>query len=253
MIDCLQRRRAVPPEILEWADLAVHHDGGFAAKRENQLFQIIARLCALRSVYEPDGKIHDHIVLTLVKDIDNDLADYVRAFPSCLQYTTKQCSFSDSVLLDFYHVYPNTWIIGAYNLYRVARILTHEIILNWYARNLGRNDMDVQRRQSETVLARLNADICASVPFALGEMENGESLPKASVGMALIWPLYSAATMDGVQESTRAWVITRLDRLGHKFGIQQAVSLANVLKTKHGITAWDRFESSRMDEELSEW
>lgn len=253
MTDCLQRRRAVPAEILEWADIAAQHDGGFAARRENQLFQIVGRLCALRSVYEPNGEVHDPIVLTLVKDIDNDLADYVHAFPSWLQYTTKQCIFSESVLLDHYHVYPNIGVIGAYNLYRVARILLNEITLNWCTRNPGWADVHVQRRQSETILARLNADICASVPFALGEVENGGSLPKVSMGIALVWPLYLAATMDGVQESTRAWVITRLDRLGHNLGIQQAVSLANVLKTKHGITAWDRFESTRMDEELSEW
>ncbi len=253
MIDCLQRRRAVPPEILEWADLATQYDGRIVVKRENQLFQIIAPLCALRSVYEPNGEVHDPMFLTLALETDSDLANYVHTFPNWLQYTTKQCSFNDSVLFDYYHVYPNTLVVGAYNLYRVARILTNEMILSWLRRNPEWDNVHVQSRQSETILARLNADICASVPFALGEVEGGESLPRASVGIALVWPLYLAATMDGAQESTRAWVITRLDKLGHELGIQQAVSLANVLKTKQGITAWDRFESTRMDEEFSEW
>lgn len=253
MIDCLQRRRAIPPEILEWADLAVQYDGGIAAKRENQLFQIIARLCSLRSVYKPHGEVHDTIVLTLAKKIDSDLADYVRGFPDRLQYTTRRCSISEDVLSDYYHVYPNTWVVGAYNLYRGARILTNELILNWYLHNPTWDNIHVQRRQSETVLARSYADICASVPFAIGDAGNGVSVPRASAGLALVWPLYLAATMDNRQESTRAWVITRLDKLGRVMGIQQAISLANVLKTKDGITAWDRFESTRMDEELIEW
>jgi len=253
MIGCLQRRRAFPPEILEWADLAAQYDGGAAAKRENQLFQIVARLCALQSVYVPHGEVHQPIVLTLAKDIDTDLVEYLHAIPAFLHYHIKQCGFSENVLFDYYHVYPNTWITGAYNLYRVARILANEVILNWYTHNPGWNNVQLHRRQCETVLARLNADICASVPYASGELGVGESLPRAHVGIALVWPLYLAATMDGVQASTRAWVITRLDKLGHELGIQQAVSLANVLRTKHGITAWDRFESTRVDEELSEW
>lgn len=252
MVDCFQRRRAIPPQIVEWADLAAQYDGGLAAKRENQLFQIIARLCTLRTIHEPNGEVHDPIVVTLAKEIDSELAEFVHGFPEWLRYTTRQCSISESVLSDYYHVYPNTWIVSAYNLYRVARILANELIMNWYSRNPTWDNVHIERRRSETLLARLNVDICASVPFALGEID-GVFLPRASAGIALVWPLYLAATMDGGLESTRAWVITRLDKLGHEMGIQQAVSLANVLKTKRHITAWDRFESTRPDEELSDW
>ena len=36
-------------------------------------------------------------------------------------------------------------------------------------------------------------------------------------------------------------------------GIKQAESLANVLKTKREITAWDKFETARADEVFDEW
>ena len=90
----------------------------------------------------------------------------------------------------------------------------------------------------------------------LGGVETGQpekTIPKAAASVAMLWPLYVAATMEGSKPSTRAWVITRLERLGHLIGIQQAVSLADVLKTKEEVTAWDRFESTRVDEEILEW
>ena len=106
------------------------------------------------------------------------------------------------------------------------------------------------------LLTRLNADICASVPFVIGTtniLGQEAMLPRVAAGMALIWPLYLAATMDTVAASTRAWVITRFERLGHVMGIQQGLSLAHVLRTKKHITAWDRFESTRVDEEIEDW
>ena len=36
-------------------------------------------------------------------------------------------------------------------------------------------------------------------------------------------------------------------------GIKQAESLANVLRTKREITAWDKFETARADEVVDDW
>jgi len=248
----------MPPDILEWADRALEFDNSKAAQRENELFQIIGRLCTLRSIVHTsrDGSLTDPTVLTLAKDIDTDLTGFANAFPDWLGYTTVPCKISDNVLLDYYHVYPNSWVVGGYNLYRSARIMTNELILNWLSQNPSYENVDSRRRESEIVLTRLNADVCASVPFILGDVEpvgGFKPLPRAAGGMALVWPLYLAATMDTASQSTRAWVITRLDKLGHVAGIQQAVTLANVLKTRRHITAWDRFENTRMDEELKDW
>ena len=196
------------------------------------------------------------MILKFAKDIDAELAAFATGFPDHLRYTTKECRVNEDVLADYYHVYPNTWVVTGYNLYRSARVMTHELIIRWLSHNQTFEGGDTQQRESELTLARLNAEICASVPFILGyagDLEQIPLLPRAAGGLALVWPLYLAATMDTVTASTRAWVISRLDKLGHLMGIQQAVTLANVLRTKTHITAWERFESTRIDEELNDW
>ena len=258
VIDSFQRNKPIPARIMEWADLALRYDNSKFAERENELFQIIARLCILRSIIytAKKGTMNDPSVLTLARDIDSDLHDFEIGFPDWLRYTSVPCKFSENVLSDYYHIYPRSYVVGGYNLYRSARIMTHELILNWLSRNPDYESRDLQRRESEIVLTRLNAEICASVPFILGDVETPDgtaSFRGASGGIAMVWPLYLAATMDTATKSTRAWVITRLDKLGHVMGIQQAVTLADVLRTTKHITAWDRFESTRVDEEIKDW
>lgn len=257
VVDCFQRGRAMPPYIMEWTDLAEEHNPSQAIRRGNQLFRIVARLIAL--LYQPDKGIQlkdDPNILAPLKDIDADLADYESNFSGWARYTIKQCKISEHTLLDYHHCYHNTWIVSAYNMYRSARILTHEAILAYFSRNPTWDSLNVQHRESETILTKMSDEICASVPFILGgvEPENPEKpIPRTAAGTALVWPLYLAATMDLAKASTRAWVITRLDKLGHTMGIQLAVSLAQVLREKKFITAWDRFETTPMDEELDDW
>lgn len=69
----------------------------------------------------------------------------------------------------------------------------------------------------------------------------------------MLWPFYLVATMDQQFAGSRAWIITQLELIGRSMGIKQAESLANVLKTKREITAWDKFETARADEVFDEW
>lgn len=59
--------------------------------------------------------------------------------------------------------------------------------------------------------------------------------------------------MDQQLGGMRAWIITRLELIGRMMGIKQAESLANVLRTKREITAWDKFETARVDEVVDDW
>ena len=255
LIDCIQRRRVLPPEMIEWSEYAMQLENNMSDLREQELFPIMTRLCTLRAVIEKDTN-DDPAVLTIAKGIDADLVEWVNKIPGWLRYTKKTSEDTENVLHGYYHVYPNMWIVGGFNLYRCARILTHEVMERWLSRNIN---YDVrQRLESETILFRLNADICASVPCIFGQVDvNGQYTrssyaPRAAAGTWILWPLYLAATMDSATPTTRAWVINQLDRLGRVMGLQQAVSIAAVLRTQRGVTAWDRF-GSRIDEEIEEW
>ncbi|KAK0507284.1 hypothetical protein JMJ35_010322 [Cladonia borealis] len=254
VIDCIQRRLVVPPEIIEWSEYASELETDPGRVRESAMFPILTRLCALRAMRKSET-YNDPAVLTIAKSIDADLVEWVDAIPPWLRYTTKTSDDTENVLSGFYHVYPNIWIVGGYNLYRCACILMHELIVHW----LDRSSVDdlQQRQSSEAILAKLSAEICASVPCIFGQIaKNGPPnvsySPKAATGTWVLWPLYLAATMNSATPTTRAWVITQLDRLGRIMGLQQATTLAAVLRTQKELTAWDRF-GTRIDEEVNEW
>ena len=263
MIDCFQRTRTIPPQFIEWANLAAECSPTVPAQRENELFQIIARLCSLRSIYKRGNEAVDGVqddddptILSVARDIDADLAGFEKRLTENAGYTVKPCAINEHVLLDYYYDFPNRWIVGVYNLVCAARVSIHELILTFITHNPSSDPVGIQRRASDNTLENMNIHICASVPFVLGGVDSdkpSDFIPRAAAGTVILWPLYVAATQDGVKPSTRAWVITRLEKLGHDVGIQQAVSLAQVLKTKQHVTAWDRFESTRIDEELEEW
>lgn len=246
----------VPPEIIQWSEYATELETDPGRVRESAMFPILTRLCALRAIRRSDT-YNDPAILTIAKAIDADLVEWVDGLPPWLRYTTKTSDDTENVLSGFYHVYPNIWVIGGYNLYRCARILTHELIVQWLDRSFTHDPQQLQA--SEAILATLSAEICATVPCIFGQIDtNGPGprdtsySPRAATGTWVLWPLYLVATMDSVTPKTRAWVITQLDKLGRIMGFQQATTLAAVLRTQKELTAWDKY-GSRIDEEVNEW
>lgn len=253
LIDCHQRRKVVPPEIIEWSDFAIRCDPTRPSQRDGDLFRIITRLCHLRAVDEC-AMTDDPALLATAKSIDDDLVAWTDEFPDFLRFKVVKAAPSDSICSDYYHVYPVNWVLSVWNHWRCTRILTHEVVVRWLSRHPS-YDLN-QMRSSEGILREMSADICASAPFIFGESQPGGQstyVPRAAAGTNLMWPLYTAATMDTTSFSTRAWCILQLEKLGKMMGIRQASSLAKVLESQKEITAWDRFDYQRADEELIDW
>jgi len=111
-VDCIQRRKAVPPEILEWSEAEKENEPAEASRGEMEIFSLVARLCHLRAVLE-DQMEDDPALLTIATSIDNGLVEWADGFPNFLRYQTEAATPSDSVCSDYYHIYPNTWVISA--------------------------------------------------------------------------------------------------------------------------------------------
>ncbi|KAL2042764.1 hypothetical protein N7G274_004523 [Stereocaulon virgatum] len=255
VVDCIQRRALIPPEIIEWSEYVIEMETNIDYRHEQETFPIITRLCTLRGLIEKERN-NDPAVLVIAKGIDADLIEWADKSPSCFKYTRVFSNDAENVLSGYYHVYPKVWVVGTWNLYRSARILAHEVIERWLSRNFAVDFAQLQR--SEAVLSMMSADICASVPCVFGQIDaNGLQIgssrfARAGTGTWILWPLYLAATMNRAMPTTRSWVINQLDRMGRTMGIQQAISLAAVLRTKKEITAWDSL-GSRVDEEVDDW
>ncbi|CAD6572298.1 MAG: hypothetical protein ASARMPRED_005228 [Alectoria sarmentosa] len=256
LVDCLQRRLIIPPDFIEWTEIAAETESKETLP-EQQLFPIIGRLCALRATAER-YRNNEIGVVTLANIIDSDLEDWKNNLPPAFSHSIIQSADTEHVFSDTYHVYRSTWNVAVWNVYRCARILTQQIITAWLSRNSMPNPAlhESQQYRSVILLANLAYDICASVPFILGASRSSiysSRLPRAASGTVLLWPLYLVATMDQQLGGMRAWIITRLELIGRMMGIKQAESLANVLRTKREITAWDKFETARADEVVDDW
>jgi Tfp pilus assembly protein PilW len=241
--------------MIEWSEYAIEMETNIGSRHQQETFPILTRLCTLRGLIEKETN-NDPAVLVIAKGIDADLIEWADKSPSCFKYTRVLSNDAENVPSGYYHVYPNVWVVSTWNLYRSARILTHEVIERCLSRNFASDFAQI--RQSEAVLSMMNADICASVPCVFGQIDasglqiGSSRSARAGTGTWILWPLYLAATMDRAMPTTRSWVLDQLDKMGRTMGIQQAISLAAVLRTQKEITAWDRF-GSRVDEEVDDW
>ena len=217
---------------------------------------IIGRLCTLRATYGNENN-NDPRVVALANLIDSDLEDWENSLPPTYFYSIVESANSEYVFSSTYHVYKSMWIVSIRNFCRCARILTQQVITRWLSRNSMPNPSidKSQRHHSKVLLTNLVYDICASAPFILGSKSSvcSSQPPRAGAGAPLLWVLYLVATMDQELPGVRTWVITRLMLIGRMMGIKQAESLANVLKIKREITAWDKFETARTDEVVDDW
>ena len=246
----------VPPDFIDWAEIAAESESE-DKQAEHHLFVIIGRLCALRATVDRYQNIGIRVI-TLANLIDSDLESWRSRLPPNYLYSISWSTNTEYVFSGTFHVYNNTWAVAVLNLYRCARILTQEVITAWLARNTLPNAalMESQQRHSEYFIAKLAHEICASVPFIVGNSESSiYSLRHQSAATAtgLLWPLYVAGVIDLQINGMRAWIITRLELIGLTMGIKQAESLAHVLRTKPEITAWDKLETIQADEVLDDW
>lgn len=229
--------------VLEWCS------GSEKCLHEQILFEIIASLCVLRKD-EKDQKKDTSTILSLATSIDANLADWVNDLPLEYSYMTRTNGRAEDLFCGYYYVYKTARKAVIWNTYRCARILVNEIILS----SLAQVRDTEQCRTAQALINQLSSDICASVLFHLWgdySIQDSSNTPKAAAGYVLIWPLYIVGQF-GQPNPMRSWVIAQLDKIGGLMGIQQATSLADLLRMDKEIKVWDRMMMNNVIEELAQ-
>lgn len=222
---------------------------------EHQLYQILARLCALRKAiyyFEHDVRYRKNEVRSLACSIDVDFADWANCLPLDYSYKIRIDGNHEYAFSKYSHSYKGFWPAGVWNIYRSARILTNEIILKTLSSPPASAPVtfDALRLASVAVSTQLCSEICTSVSFYFGgEFSSNSStyVPMAASGHAVIWPLFIVGTFPEISAFVQGWVIKLLAKIGELAGIRQATSLAYILRTKARITAWDVKRASRVE------
>lgn len=234
--------------VLEW------RLGAEGCSSERSLLKIIASLCTLRKD-QKEQKKDTSTILGLAASIDASFADWVNDLPWEYSYMTRTEGRAEDLFCGYYHVYKSARKTAVWNTYRSARILVNVIILNSLAPDSTPQALDIKQcRAAQALINQLSGEICASVLFHLwGDYSKRDSsyTPRAAAGHALLWPLYLVGIL-GQPDPMRSWAIAQLDKIGDVMGIQQAKSLANLLRMDRGIRVWEKMMKNNVFEELAE-
>jgi hypothetical protein len=166
LIDCIQRRKAVPQAISDCSQTGynlLNEDEVI----EQQLFDIMARLCNVRHlIHIQAGESPETVALAF--SIDADLEAWAASLPSLYSYKTIAAQQGPHGTFGYdRHVYQDFSIAGAWNAWRSARILTTEAVIAWLMRYGERQTSTPEYIRCKLLQDKMSNDICASVSFFL--------------------------------------------------------------------------------------
>ena len=143
------------------------------------------------------------------------------------------------------HVYSSISIAAMWNLYRTTRLYLLKSLNRSSARlalEQGQTSDSASHAKVEAELTsnmqRLSNDVCGSIPYMLGEVDQEEHLKhnqhnRAVGGMFLLWPLGSLLPLGVLPPQQVAWIQERLVYIRHGLGIQHGVDCAITVKAAH--------------------
>lgn len=225
---------------------AAHRDGG--SEKTEDFFNILVQVSNLSAEIRANANSESSFrspapFIQKAFQLDIDLVSWVMSIHPASRYTIasvycnenkKDDSEYRSVYGESHHVYPNVEIASMWNNYRLTRIIIHEIIGNIYVRLLkpgGPSEDRLMALRSIAISRQMAEDICASVPYHF----NSEDVATGSV-FRLIWPLYIASDCVGSSPPLKQWIAQTLEKIGHTMGIQQALTMSQLVKEETGLS-----------------
>ncbi|KAJ5606209.1 C6 zinc finger domain protein [Penicillium lagena] len=232
-------KQYAPPFIVQLSkEAAAHHHSGF--EEIENFFDILVQVSNLSAEIRATASKSSSIgnpapFIQKAFQLDIDLVSWATSVNSASRYTTVSAPSTKkhdyehrSVYGESYHVYPNVGIASMWTNYRLTRIIIHEIIGSIYARLLKSGGLPEDRLmalRSIAISRQMAEDICASVPY---HFDSGD----VAVGSVfrLIWPLFVASDCVGTVPTMKRWIVQTLEKIGHSTGIQQALTMARLVR-----------------------
>lgn len=150
----------------------------------------------------------------------------------------------------YYHWYESPWVARFWNTTRIVRMMVNLIIrMSLVAGSSTPNPILVglqyqeQLKASTVILYKMQSDILASVPQALGKIFGLEASPigsmkssnvdpivRASTGLFLLWPLAFVGLRGPGPDEIRLQALNYIQIIGDVTGIQRAYIIARSIK-----------------------
>ena len=134
-----------------------------------------------------------------------------------------------------FHSYSSIFIATSWNLNRITRMILLTNIGRWISAlakdstqkttSTENNDHNLQTTDK---IHSLVGDICASVPYLLGELDQEGQLQhpqqaKALGGFYLVFPLRAMLFIESIDPVQKSWIRKRLAYIKNTLGIQRAL------------------------------
>ena len=203
-----------------------------------ELWDIISRLANFRAAIAKEPFNSGYSVPILLQ-LDSDLETWKVALPSSWRYQLHTSPVQDNVYTTYCHVYPGFSIATTWNQYRVARCLVNELLLDFL-------DLSHSERIKETI-RNVCTDICASVPYFFRRTLHSEARNPGIGAMDVMWPLFICGSMYCLPEEQRLWAVQHLEKIGRGMWINQALTLANLAKSKITLAQCGELDLRRLD------
>lgn len=257
MISCILKRYPFPLELIALSEKITKLPGATISTIIGyQLTCIMAEVCDLRIRHENNLKTIQTDLLSRSLALDTKIEALENTFPPESMYETVTALPGQSFQVrgsrrifpfdQCYHIYGNWLLPNMWNNYRYSRILVHEIILTQLKlmtthpdANPPSQDFKNMCYRSCTLARKLARDVCASVPYTLGLIDEYKGQTKSAAGkMTILFPLYIAAYVDGPGSTMCDWAQDCLSKLGRGLGIDQALILSGLLWQEDSMTAF---------------
>jgi hypothetical protein len=143
-------------------------------------------------------------------------------------------------------VYPTRPVATLWNSLRCTRILLLLAVLDLFVfleqHNIASSQSLPTPEFLHTTISTTVEDVCASVPFQLGDVdESGKLCPtnsqklKSSNAIVLLWTLHRLCNIPGLQPGLRAWIVKVFELIGTTGGMRQGLVLSRLhAKTDKG-------------------
>ncbi|KAL3442090.1 hypothetical protein BJX65DRAFT_230481 [Aspergillus insuetus] len=234
VLNYLQTGGSFPRELEGWSpqQIASPIDEIWPGFELMDIFVKFVHLCA--SLLHDQAVGAEEEVLGGAVNLETELRTWRDGVPREWSVTLKEAADIRGTFYGQYHVYQNAWAPRVLNHYYLGRLLVNELILVYIAKlEAPSPEWKEQKEQSLRVISQLATDICAGI--ASQGLDDNRTLLRGF--FMTIYPLMIAASATGVSDALRSWVIRKLEAIGNRLGIRQALAAIPriQLAVAHGV------------------
>ena len=245
LISCVAADAPVPPALGELrSDLEL-----FLNKNDPkwQLTGLVSEYANIRQLLNEEP-VRWPVALAHIAKLDSDCIRLVKNMPPIWLYQRNGCIVSPVRLLeDHFDTYADPHITQTWNVLRVIRIMLNDTVYTYCITHLDSKDdqscTSMALKMSKNIVDTLAKDICASSPQytshakppLVGVEQSGMEKLRCHT---LLFPLYVAAMYASSMTGVITWVINHLKFMSSEMGIQNAATIAKMLKSGEMVEPW---------------